>query len=864
MVWHSVPLMTGVDIFVLLIGAVAATRIYRSRKSVGGIRIISTQIFIGLGLFTIIAFFASDLMTMWVLPSIIGNAAATSAMETLHLEISWFAFPISVGAISYGLLTQNSSLHDALQQTTESENRVGDFAELGADWFWELDHQLRFTYISENIARFGKGPDFFMGKTVTELAPDGENGDEKSVGWADELRALREHRPYRNIEKSSATGVSKWVRSSGIPIFDKGGAFIGYRGVTSDITDQKLAEQEKHESDENFRRLIEGAPQGFVIHDQLRPVFTNAALADILKYDSPEDVLAFGSLQELWAPHERERVLGYYAARRAGEPAPSQYDLDGLCKDGTIIPLHLSAQTVHWQGRPHVAAMIVDMSDRQRAEVALRESNERYRNLSEGSLQGILVHRDLKPLYANDAFCRIFGFTSIEDVLLLPSIEQLAHNDDQERVRSRAHMRAAGEDISTLTQLRGRRIDGTEIWFETMGRTIQWDGDDAIQATIMDITERKRAEEDLRESELRYRTLTEGSLQGIGIVQDDRIAFVNNSFAELLGYVPKEMLGRAVNDFVLPEYRQLLTRRRNDRMDGGRPRPQYDFQALHRDGSGIWVQQLVQPINWRGRAAVQVSIIDLTQRKAAETAMVQAKDEAEKANRAKTEFLAHFSHELRTPLNAILGFSEVMQSELFGPMGHEKYAEYAQDIHQSGGFLLSLITDIIDLSRIEAGQLELDEQVFDAGAIMKDCARQLRDRAGAKGVRIDLRLPGSVPRLTADERKVRQILLNLLSNAVKFTRPDTIVTFAVEIGADGALLFRIADAGKGISETDLERAQEPFVRLEGALTSSEEGAGLGLAITKLLIESHGGSLTLSSKIDQGTTAVVSFPAHRVS
>ena len=199
MVWHSVPLMTGVDIFVLLIGAVAATRIYRSRKSVGGIRIISTQIFIGLGLFTIIAFFASDLMTMWVLPSIIGNAAATSAMETLHLEISWFAFPISVGAISYGLLTQNSSLHDALQQTTESENRVGDFAELGADWFWELDHQLRFTYISENIARFGKGPDFFMGKTVTELAPDGENGDEKSVGWADELRALREHRPYREI-----------------------------------------------------------------------------------------------------------------------------------------------------------------------------------------------------------------------------------------------------------------------------------------------------------------------------------------------------------------------------------------------------------------------------------------------------------------------------------------------------------------------------------------------------------------------------------------------------------------------------------------------------------------------------------------
>jgi PAS domain S-box-containing protein len=380
---------------------------------------------------------------------------------------------------------------------------------------------------------------------------------------------------------------------------------------------------------------------------------------------------------------------------------------------------------------------------------------------------------------------------------------------------------------------------------------------------LFEITEREKAEEALRESEERYRTLTVGSLQGIGIIQEDKMVFANDALAKLLGYRKEEMLGADVNDFIMPKYREMVGARRNERLRNRSTPEHYDFQARHRDGHGIWVDQLAQTLIWEGRPATQVSIIDISQRKAAEVAVIAAKEEAEQANRAKSQFLANFSHELRTPLNAIIGFSEIMQQKLFGPLGDERYADYANDIHQSGEHLLSLISDILDLSRIEAGQLDRAEQIFEVDPVAEDCVRLLSSRAEDKGVTIDLHLGAEGARLRADERQLRQVLLNLLSNAVKFTRADTIVTLSNEINGDGNLCFHISDAGAGMTAEDIERVQQPFIRLESALTSSEEGTGLGLAITKRLLESHGGSLQLNSEVGAGTTAAACFPSSRV-
>lgn len=387
---------------------------------------------------------------------------------------------------------------------------------------------------------------------------------------------------------------------------------------------------------------------------------------------------------------------------------------------------------------------------------------------------------------------------------------------------------------------------------------------DALRAAHAELEQRvQQRTADLEESEVRYRALTEGSLQGIGIVQDQCVAFTNGAFAELLGYPPEEMLHRPAFDLIMPEYHALVTEQRDARL-GGTPRPaKYDLQLRHRDGHGFWAAMLVQTVHWYGRQAVQVSIIDISQRKQAEAALLAAKDDAEYANRAKSEFLAHFSHELRTPLNAIIGFSEIVQQEIFGPMGDKRYVEYVGDIHQSGKHLLALISDILDLSRIEAGEFERDEEVFDARAVSEECVRLLRSRAGEKAVTIEMRLPDRNLWLNADKRQLRQMLLNLLSNAVKFTRRNTIVTMAVEISDGGEMCFLVGDCGEGMAAEDIERVQEPFIRLEGAQTSSEEGTGLGLAITKRLAESHDGGLCLRSEIGVGTTATISFPPIRV-
>ena len=307
-----------------------------------------------------------------------------------------------------------------------------------------------------------------------------------------------------------------------------------------------------------------------------------------------------------------------------------------------------------------------------------------------------------------------------------------------------------------------------------------------------------------------------------------------------------------------------MNERRAARLRGEDVTAHYDLQVRHKDGHGVWIDHLSQPVLWLGRPAVQISIVDISQRKEAEVAVVVAKEEAEHANRAKSEFLAHFSHELRTPLNAIIGFSEIMQQQLFGPLGDARYLDYANDIHQSGAHLLELISDILDFSRIEAGQLERDERVFDVAIVMADCIRLLNSRAKEKGVQLELRTSEPDLRLVADERQTRQMILNLLSNAVKFTRSGSLVTLEVEIGEDGDMRINVADAGEGMSEEDILRVQEPFIRLESALTSSEEGTGLGLAITKRLAESHGGSLWLDSELGKGTVATVCFPPARVA
>ncbi len=289
----------------------------------------------------------------------------------------------------------------------------------------------------------------------------------------------------------------------------------------------------------------------------------------------------------------------------------------------------------------------------------------------------------------------------------------------------------------------------------------------------------------------------------------------------------------------------------------------FEFQL----SDGRWVLKSVDRTGDGGLVEVWDDITEIKQREAslrlAEEKTRRALDLAEAGNRVKAEFLATMSHELRTPLNAIIGFSEIIKDEIYGPTGHASYKEYAADIHSSGTHLLSIISDILEFSKIEAGKLQLSETIVNLRSILETSIRIIEARAQQGAVKLNIELPADLPRLKADETRLKQIVINLLSNAVKFTPSGGTVRLSATADQKDGCRFVVSDTGIGMAPEDIPLALAPFGQIESQLSRRFEGTGLGLTLAKTLVEAHGGLLTLESAPNVGTTVTVSLPASRV-
>ncbi|MEJ1970704.1 MAG: ATP-binding protein [Rhizomicrobium sp.] len=247
---------------------------------------------------------------------------------------------------------------------------------------------------------------------------------------------------------------------------------------------------------------------------------------------------------------------------------------------------------------------------------------------------------------------------------------------------------------------------------------------------------------------------------------------------------------------------------------------------------------------------------------AREKQLAEALADAEAANRAKSSFLALMSHELRTPLNAIIGFSEVLATELFGPHQVARYREYSADINGAGKHLLALINDILDLSKYEAGKMDLQCEPFALPDLFRDCQRMVVVRAQESGIDVMLEAASRLPLLDADRRRVKQILLNLLSNAIKFTPAAGHVRLGAELDPDGGIVLCVSDTGIGMTCDQIPLALEPFRQIDSPFSRTQEGTGLGLSLVKALVQQHGGRLTIDSAVNKGTQVRVYFPSER--
>ena len=340
---------------------------------------------------------------------------------------------------------------------------------------------------------------------------------------------------------------------------------------------------------------------------------------------------------------------------------------------------------------------------------------------------------------------------------------------------------------------------------------------------------------------------------------DGTIRFASPATRTLLGYAPEELVGLAPSSLVRTEDLKAMQAAFVQASYFGKAATA-EVRMKRRDGSHVWAEIRCRPAApTDGRAADIVAVTrDISERKAHELALIETRDQAEQANRAKSRFLANMSHELRTPLNAIIGFSEVMKHEMFGPVGSAKYQEYTRLIHESGSHLLELINGILDMSKIEAGKFELSEEVFDLEEVAQAAVRFVKMQSDRSGVLLRCEIAPSARIAFADKRAVKQILINLLTNGVKFTPRGGDVR--VEAAArESGLEIAVVDTGIGISSRDLKRLGQPFEQVDGEHVRSKEGTGLGLALVKALAAMHGGEAMVESVLGEGTRVTVRLP-----
>jgi len=369
------------------------------------------------------------------------------------------------------------------------------------------------------------------------------------------------------------------------------------------------------------------------------------------------------------------------------------------------------------------------------------------------------------------------------------------------------------------------------------------------------------------------------------VYRKNEILHVNKRCERLLGADPSRSLtGRRLEEFLIDQPQGLAE---EAPAQDGAAQPLGASTVLGPDGAMLQVELFHASTNWAGEPARMLFLRDVTERHQAERALQvyidelesnlerstahyreitrqlhAAKETADTASRTKSEFLANMSHELRTPLNAIMGFSEVIKNEMFGHIAVPQYVEYARDIYSSGRHLLDIINDILDLSKVEAGKFELSEENVAIEEVVFAVCNIIKGKADEKNLHIAPRLPGVMPRLYADKRALKQMMLNLLSNAVKFTPKDGDVCISAKLEANGGVAIAVSDSGIGVAQGDMRKVMAPFGQVDSVLAREHEGTGLGVPLVKAMIELHGGTLSFDSAPGVGSVVTLRFPPER--
>ena len=476
---------------------------------------------------------------------------------------------------------------------------------------------------------------------------------------------------------------------------------------------------------------------------------------------------------------------------------------------------------------------------------------------------GVLLYRHNQLIYANRTLLDWTGYQNLDALAQAGGLDQLFSEPVLDL------MPETGAKSLAITTSGGEQLPVEGRLF-----AVPWERESALALVLMLASSapndrQKAAEMAMRRAEAEareLRSILDTATDGVIVLdRDGRILTGNRSAEALFGYESHEITALALSDLFAPESQRMAM----DYLDG---LLRAGVASVLNDGREVIgrVRQggLIPLFMTMGRIGdgdekFCAVFRDITQWKKAEEELLSSKRQAEKTSSAKSEFLAKISHEIRTPLNSIIGFSEVMMEERFGPIGNERYKQYIKDIHSSGGHLVSLLNDLLDLSKIEAGKLELTFARVDLNMQVQQCVALMQPQANRERIIIRTSLAPTLPQVVADARSVRQIVINLLSNSIKFTGAGGQVIVSTTLNDDGEVVLRVRDTGVGMSEQDIVIALEPFRQLATSTRWGSSGTGLGLPLTKALAEANRANFSISSRLNAGTLVEISFPSTRV-
>jgi PAS domain S-box-containing protein len=473
---------------------------------------------------------------------------------------------------------------------------------------------------------------------------------------------------------------------------------------------------------------------------------------------------------------------------------------------------------------------------------------------------GVVVHRDGVAVALNKTLLDLLGHESID--------EFEAHGGIEKLFVERGEKEAAHPGVAI------RSRDGEIIAVDARCQSIKWNGEAATLLSLRrSLTSQTKALEasfqvelDAKQAEIDdLRTILEGAIDGVVTVDAlGRILAMNDTAERLFGYGAVEIAGEALAILAAPEAHHLVTTALANAKETGSAShvEAQDVTGREREGRRI-------PLSMRlfGAGANRTSarfyavFADLTAAKNSEAALIEARVSAERSTAQKSEFLAKVSHEIRTPLNSIVGFADIIAEERFGPLANERYKEYLRDIRASGTHIISLVNDLLDLSKIEAGRMELAFTNVSLNAEVSGAVALIQAEAARSRVLMRQSLAQSLPAIVADQRSVKQIVINIVSNAVKFTEPGGQVIVSTAFSDKGEVILRVRDTGIGMSERELAEAMEPFRQF--ATTQRPGGSGLGLSLTKALVKANKANISISSATNEGTLVEIVFPKESV-